>query len=197
MSQNKMNGVVFMTDNVIDYIQLSLIFSPASIELDELMKKYHNPKEILELAESGKSAIFSQRKEILEKSRDILDFCRNNSVEIITPDSEFYPEKLKSTDCPPVVLYCTGDVQSLTSQLSVAVVGARQACSYSLECATYFSKRLAEKGVLIVSGFANGTDSSAHEGAIKAGGKTIAVLGCGVFYDFFHFPYFQSADVCL
>lgn len=89
-----------------------------------------------------------------------------------------YPELLTGIKRPPLKLYYRGD-WDLCNTPCLAVVGARKATPYGKWAAYNISKRAAEHGVTIVSGMASGIDSCAHMGALDAGGKTIAVLGCG------------------
>jgi DNA processing protein len=97
---------------------------------------------------------------------------------IITIYDKAYPELLKHIADPPLVLYCRGKLE--TDAAYIAVVGSRRATWYGLEMAKRLSKELAEHGVTIVSGMARGVDSQAHRGALETGGRTIAVLGCGI-----------------
>jgi DNA processing protein len=90
-----------------------------------------------------------------------------------------YPRLLRLVQNPPQKLYYRGDL-SLASRASVAVVGARKATEYGRWVAFNLAKTLAEYGLAVVSGMAFGADSEAHRGALAAGGKTVAVFGCGV-----------------
>jgi len=98
---------------------------------------------------------------------------------IITWLDDTYPQALRSAMYPPPVLYVRGQVAP-QDRVAVAVVGARKA-TRDYESFTYdLARRLAKCGVTIVSGLARGIDRAAHEGALAAGGRTIAVLGSGV-----------------
>jgi len=98
---------------------------------------------------------------------------------IISLLNDDYPELLKNIANPPVVLYVKGTLQKDDVQ-AVAVVGSRLATNYGLQQAEKLSCSLAQKGLTIVSGLASGIDSAAHKATIRAGGRTIAVLGCGL-----------------
>ena len=90
-----------------------------------------------------------------------------------------YPEKLRGILDPPTLLFCRGDL-SLLASITVAVVGTRKPTPYGMAVAEKLSGDLANLGVGIISGMARGIDTAAHQGALRAGGKTIAVFGCGV-----------------
>lgn len=106
-----------------------------------------------------------------------------------TPDTEMkilrkhdpdYPDRLLELgENAPKQLYYVGDI-SLLSMPCAAVVGSRKATSYGLWAAYNSGRTLAEAGIVTVSGMAYGCDSSAHRGALEGGGRTIAVMGCGV-----------------
>lgn len=101
-------------------------------------------------------------------------------IRVITPDDREYPSKLLELgDSAPEKLYYIGDI-SLLSQPCAAVVGARKATTYGLWAAYNSGRTLAGAGIVTVSGMAKGCDSSAHKGALEGGGKTIAVMGCGL-----------------
>lgn len=93
-----------------------------------------------------------------------------------------YPSCLEQSPAPPEVLFGIGDKALLRRGL--AVVGSRRATPYGLACARMFAGWAAEQGVVIISGAAMGCDHEAHRAALKAGGNTVAVLGCGADVDY-------------
>ncbi len=102
-----------------------------------------------------------------------------NAIYEIRHGEKDYPPLLSHICRPPEVLYATGDAAILKKRC-VAVVGARRATSYGKWVSYQIGKRLAECGLVTVSGMAWGCDTEAHRGALDAGGATVAVLGCGV-----------------
>ncbi len=100
-------------------------------------------------------------------------------VQVLTWESAGYPPLLKSIAQPPPVLYVRGEITP-ADEFAVAVVGTRHASTYGKEVARRLATGLAENGVTVVSGLALGVDGIAHRAALDAGGRTLAVLGCGV-----------------
>jgi DNA processing protein len=92
---------------------------------------------------------------------------------------ERYPERLRTIPDPPPVLYCDG-LPEPEDRVAIAIVGARQATSYGVQVTEALARDLSRLGFTIVSGMARGIDAAAHRGALAAGGRTIAVLGCGL-----------------
>ncbi len=90
-----------------------------------------------------------------------------------------YPQSLRWTPDPPLVLYVRGSIQE-DDGLAVAVVGSRKPSNYGKAMAQRLSTELVQHGFTVVSGLARGIDSQAHLGALQAGGRTIAVLGSGI-----------------
>ncbi len=97
----------------------------------------------------------------------------------ITRDEISYPANLREIPLPPERLWVRGRVEA-DDTLAVAIVGAREATQYGIGCAERLAADLAARGITIISGLARGIDSAAHRGALRAGGRTIAVLGSGV-----------------
>ena len=104
--------------------------------------------------------------------------CRQSIILIEKSDSR-YPEQLRMITDPPERLYCIGDVGLLNMPMA-AVIGSRKCSEYGKQTAMAVGKSLGMAGACVVSGMAKGIDSFGHLGALKHGGKTIAVLGCGV-----------------
>jgi DNA protecting protein DprA len=100
------------------------------------------------------------------------------TIRKITQDDAEYPKQLKSIHKPPQQLYVNGSFQS-QDNVAIAIVGSRRASRYGLEMSEKLAFDLAIRGVTVVSGMARGIDTAAHRGALKAKGRTIAVMGSG------------------
>jgi len=96
---------------------------------------------------------------------------------------EHYPAWLRTIPDPPPVLYCDGSLEPGDRQ-AVAIVGSRQATPYGLRVTDALARELSALGFTIVSGFARGIDAAAHRAALASGGRTVAVLGCGLDVDY-------------
>ncbi len=100
-------------------------------------------------------------------------------INLLTLADDDYPALLRKIYDPPLALYVRGSLRKADSQ-SMAVVGTRQATHYGRETADLLAYQLAKAGFTVTSGLARGIDTAAHRGALKAGGRTIAVLGSGM-----------------
>jgi DNA processing protein len=101
------------------------------------------------------------------------------SFEKIDRGNSEYPVNLRNIYDPPKTIYIKGRLRP-EDEFAVAIVGSRRASFYGLEQAERFAFELARMGVTVISGMARGIDSAAHRGALKAGGRTIAVIGSGL-----------------
>ena len=129
-----------------------------------------SPKGMARFAESRKL-----RRDFPKKLREQ---CKRLHIAVVPIVSPLYPERLKRILRPPVVLYVKGMLPDC--RYSVGMVGSRLADAYGLKAAVTFGEALARAGVVVVSGGARGIDTASHQGALQGGGKTVAVLGCGV-----------------
>lgn len=100
-------------------------------------------------------------------------------IQFITPFDENYPEKLKEIYDPPMGLWVRGKLPEKGCH-TAAIVGARDHTEYGRAMAEWFGRELSAAGIWVVSGMARGIDSAAHRGALSSGGKTAAILGCGL-----------------
>jgi DNA processing protein len=102
-----------------------------------------------------------------------------HNIQVLTWDDEAYPRRLRQIGQPPPVLYLRGDLQP-DDDWAVAVVGTRRMAVYGRQVTEEIATYLANNGVTLVSGLARGIDAIGHQAVLKAGGRTLAVLGCGV-----------------
>jgi DNA processing protein len=103
----------------------------------------------------------------------------SQGIKILTWEDKAYPQRLKEIEQPPPVLYLRGEY--LPDDLfAVAIVGTRRVTAYGRQITEELSSFLAANGITVISGLARGVDAISHQTALKAGGRTIGVLGSGV-----------------
>ena len=119
------------------------------------------------------------RKPVLYPIERELELIHKYGCQVITLYDAAYPPHLKEIDTPPVVLYVKGELTP-EDALSISLVGSRNAKDYGRKVSYRLSYQLAQRGVTVISGLARGIDTSAHRGALEAGGRTIAVMGNGL-----------------
>jgi len=107
-----------------------------------------------------------------------LSLARQAGVHLVTQEQPAYPKLLREIHDPPRALYIKGSLPA--EELAVAIVGSRHASLYGMQTAERLAYDVALRGITVVSGLARGIDSAAHRGALRAGGRTIAVLGSGL-----------------
>jgi DNA processing protein len=118
----------------------------------------------------------SRMSQIEEYLLDIED----HGIQILTIESDDYPENLRPLPDAPLLLYVAGSRQP-EDNLAVAIVGTRTPTPEGEKMAYDLASELARRGVTVVSGLAMGIDTAAHVGALEGGGRTIAVLGSGLY----------------
>ncbi len=116
----------------------------------------------------------------MERARAIAYDCEALGISIVTLADAEYPSILRRIPDPPLVLYVKGRLPDLEQTPGIGIVGTRKATPYGLMAAEHFGYGLAKAGCTVVSGMALGADGAAARGALKAGGKTIAVLAGGL-----------------
>lgn len=152
-----------------------------------LIARFGSPDALLEAtdAELAATGIVTERVRTklrlpiaagVEKDLLLLDQFKITVLPITSPD---YPTLLKEIFDPPALLYVKGELLE-RDKLAIGVVGSRKSSAYGKAVAEKISRDMASRGLTVVSGGARGIDSTAHNGALAAEGRTIAVLGCGV-----------------
>lgn len=123
--------------------------------------------------------------EAIVSAREALDVdaelaaCDRAGVHVVSMDSDAYPEPLSRIPDPPPLLYVKGTIEPRDA-LAIGIVGARRCSPYGLRIAERLASGLARVGITVVSGLARGIDAAAHRGALKAGGRTLAVVANGL-----------------
>lgn len=167
-------------------VALNMAGGIGSVRLKELLEYFGQPQDIFcssveklqavsGITELMASRLCSFKKEDLDQE---LKLAQKLALKIITLEDSDYPENLKNIPGPAIVLYVKGKL-SPQDNLALSIVGSRQATFYGLSAAGKFAFELAAKGFTIVSGMARGIDTYAHRGALKAAGRTLAVMGSG------------------
>lgn len=169
------------------YLAFSNFPGVGPIKFEKLLKYFgsaesawkSDPKELGEVA--GKSLI--SKFETFRKEFDIEKYeesLAKQKINYVCLHEKEYPTRLKSIKNPPIILYSKGKLVLSSEQKILAVVGTRKVTSYGKSITEMFSGRLADQGLIIVSGLAIGVDSIAHTACLDSRGITVAVLGNGV-----------------
>ena len=134
-------------------------------------------RETLSLSEGELRLVMDKR---LDRATEILDRCREENIAVICYQDLTYPQRLKNIFDPPVVLYVRGKLSAVDEAAAIAIVGTRKATPYGIKMAKKLGFEITKGGGLIVTGLAEGIDTAAAEGALRAGGACIGVLGCAI-----------------
>lgn len=116
----------------------------------------------------------------ISKADEIIDLCRKNDISIFGYNDSSYPYSLSVLEDAPLVIYVKGILPDFKKNPTICIVGPRKVSDDGKKAAYSLSFRLSAAGFTVISGGAIGTDTYAHAGALKAGGKTVLCLGCGI-----------------
>ncbi|MFH1741283.1 MAG: DNA-processing protein DprA [bacterium] len=172
---------------------LTLLRCPrmGAVRLRRLLDRFGTPEKVLSAshhdllqvermnAEAADAIIQAGKGEFDRQVQKEISWLRGQGVRLVLLDDPAYPTLLKEIASPPPVLYIWGTYRP-EDVLTVGIVGSRQASDYGRRCASEIACALAERGLTIASGMATGIDTAAHKGALRAGGRTLAVLGNGI-----------------
>jgi DNA processing protein len=177
-----------MAEDNFYWLALGLVPGVGSILIKRLLDRFKTPeavfrapiKELLKIEGLGaKVAGEIQRGPLEEGVRREFSLLEEVGGKVITLKDDDYPKRLKDIYDPPALLYMRGELRS-EDELAIAIVGSRKTSPYGRWFTEKIGQELALHGITVVSGMARGIDSVAHKGALQGGGRTIAVLGCGV-----------------
>jgi len=154
----------------------------------KLIDQFQSPENILNASKSQLGMIdkisakiingITKHKAFQGRAKKELELILKNNIKIVTLTDSSYPALLKQIPDPPPFLTYLGKLDN--SAPCISVIGSRNATSYGLSTSENLSYNLAKRGFQVVSGLARGIDAMAHKGALKAQGKTIAVMGSGL-----------------
>jgi len=169
------------------WIGFTLVKGIGAVRFQRLLERFGDAKAAwraapTDLAGAGLSLTLIERlvavREKVDLSR-IWEQIQSKGIRVLTWLDEAYPQRLKEIEQPPPVLYLRGDLLP-EDTWSVAIVGTRRVTPYGRQVTEEIASFLAAHGITVVSGLARGVDGLAHTAALKAGGRTLAILGSGV-----------------
>jgi len=175
-------------DRLLAWLRLSRVPNIGPILLKRALATFKTPETLLAAHPAALSAIDNfgttraqafQNAMPLDEAQRTLDTARAHGFEILCPDDPRWPTGLKHIPDPPIILFLRGQLLP-QDNLALGIVGARECTIYGREQSARFGALLAGAGLTVISGGARGIDTAAHEGALRAKGRTIVVLGCGL-----------------
>lgn len=170
-------------------VALNMLPKIGPVRVRRLLQRFNSAEAILS-ADSRSlmsvDGIGNDTAEIIRSWENTIDLShelnevKRRGLKFVTQDDEGYPENLRQSYDPPLVLYIWGELKE-KDRHALAIVGSRKTSIYGTQAARQFAFQLASGGMTIISGLARGIDTHAHEGALAAqDGRTIAVIGSGL-----------------
>ncbi|MEG1886918.1 MAG: DNA-processing protein DprA [Oscillospiraceae bacterium] len=174
------------------WVWLQQVLGYASDKLPIILRHFGDAKGFYEASDDKKieyGALNSLQAERLHKISsnkisDVIRQCEKTDITPVTPDSVKYPRALLNIADPPAVIYCRGAMPNVDDEVTIGIVGPRRASSQGLKISFQMAYSLGLANCIIASGGARGVDAMAHNGALEAAAKTIAVMGCGLNADY-------------
>src|SRR5580765_5441976 len=169
-------------------IALNMLPTMGPVRLRKLLEVFETPDRVLTARRDALRAVEGIGNDVADQIvrwENIVDLpaelerTRQFGATVVTADSALYPRQLREIHAPPIVLYVWGELTD-RDQHAIAVIGSRRTTHYGLESAKKLSYQLAYAGLTVISGLARGIDTAAHQGALAAKGRTIAVIGSGL-----------------
>jgi len=169
-------------------IALNMLPTVGPVRLRKLLEVFKEPQQILRAKRTELRKVEGIGNEVAdqisnwESTIDLgteLQRVREFGASVIIQESPSYPRALREIHAPPIVLYVWGELQERDHH-AIAIIGARRTTHYGMESAKKLAYQVAYAGLTVISGLARGIDTAAHQGALAAKGRTIAVIGSGL-----------------
>lgn len=179
-------------DDIIHLLRLTLAPGVGPVRAAALIERFGSARAVLAAPASElelvkgigrklSAAITASAKESAALAQAEVERARAHGIKILGKGHPDYPALLGALPNAPILLYVRGAIDPHgPGRFPVAIVGSRHCTTYGLEQAERFGSILAQSGLMIVSGGARGIDTAAHRGALRAQGRTVVVLGCGL-----------------
>jgi DNA processing protein len=169
-------------------IALNMLPTVGPVRLRKLLEVFKEPQQTLSAKRSELRKVEGIGNEVADQIaswESIVDLAaelariRDFGATVITQESPSYPKSLREIHAPPIVLYLWGELNERDHH-AIGIIGARRTTHYGTESAKKLAYQLAYAGLTVISGLARGIDTAAHQGALAAKGRTIAVIGSGL-----------------
>jgi DNA processing protein len=169
-------------------IALNMLPTVGPVRLRKLLEIFKEPQQILATKRGDLRKVEGIGNEVAdqisnwESTVDLaaeLQRVRDFGAAVVTQESSSYPKSLREIHAPPIVLYVWGELEERDHH-AIGIIGARRTTHYGTESAKKLAYQLAYAGLTVISGLARGIDTAAHQGALAAKGRTIAVIGSGL-----------------
>ena len=170
------------------FIALNMVPHLGPVHLRRLLDFFGSPERVLAARRNELQGVEGLNQALIDSlaswesvvnlQRELLH-VQEFGATVLTLDDTEYPDLLRQIHDPPTVLYVWGKLESRDHH-AIGVVGSRRTTYYGLECAKRLSYQIAYSGLTVVSGLARGIDTAAHQGALAAKGRTVAILGTGL-----------------
>ena len=192
------------------YIWLLSVMGAANPRTARIIAHFGGVKEVYDALTSGEAQYALKpwefkalKKASLEKSVELIEWCKKRNYGIVTIDDADYPEQLRHIYNPPILLFTEGDITAINSEIRINVIGTRNPSDYSYAIASHICAELAKVGIVIISGMAVGLDKCSMTAALENGGTVAGVLACGIDVEYprgskaFRSTVAQSGGVCI
>jgi DNA processing protein len=169
-------------------IALNMLPTVGPVRLRKLLEVFHEPQQVLAAKRDQLRKVDGIGNDVADQIsswESIVDLAaelkriREFGAAVITQESASYPKPLREIHAPPIVLYVWGELQDRDHH-AIGIIGARRTTHYGMESAKKLAYQIAYAGLTVISGLARGIDTAAHQGALAAKGRTIAVIGSGL-----------------
>lgn len=174
--------------SLLHWVWLGLALPPGSRLIDEILRQFPDPEEFFLAGEAGIAQIgrisradaLYIRNTKLSDAEKAMETAEEYGAAVLCRNSPEYPQRLLEIETAPAVLYAKGDLSCLNKAPAIAAIGTRRISDYGRRISGVIGGGLGKAGAVVVSGMAQGVDSACHEACLDAGGKTVAVQGCGI-----------------